>query len=172
MMPWPRDPEIVNELERTMQRMMIAVTNGDRDQVVLNQVMWVDVYVRAVTKATLQAGYDSGMLPMIRRVGDMLPPLWQELRKAAGLPRSHHPEAPQFTWQEFEKARPLVAVTKREEYVVTYGDKRQAVWYRERLSCGHQLNEPKDLFGAAPPKRRRCRQCAEVKLCNSYSVKS
>lgn len=142
MMPWPSEGAAVNELSRLMRAEYLAVMNGDRDTMLVYRVLWFRRYCQAM-------GVKEGNM---LKLADLMRP------KDAALA----PLVP--AWKTFERARPLRTVVKRTPSVVQFGDKQRATWFREQLSCGHEVNLPADVFGNTPPKRRRCGQCATAAL--------
>jgi hypothetical protein len=142
MMPWPKDAAVIRDLQHLMRNEYLAVINNDRDTMVVYRVLWLRRYCEAL-----------GI-----REGNML--------KLADLMRP--PEswvAPmQPAWKTFQRARPLRTVVKRTPSVIQFGDRQKAIWFRDLLSCGHEVNIPADVFGNKPPKRRRCAQCATQTL--------
>lgn len=144
MIEWPRDSEIVTRLQDLQRQELTAVIDGDRSTMVLCRLMWVDLYRRATIREAAATTHHSELTQQcIRELTD-----------------------PEPYWRKLQKARPLRMVVKREEYTIKLYPREPttALWFRETLSCNHQVNLPADLFGSKRPGRRRCMQCARVIL--------
>jgi hypothetical protein len=142
VMPWPKEAAAVDELCRLQRMEMVAVLNNDRDTMLLYKILWFRRYCEAVgVKEASMLKLADLMRPAATSVAPMVP-----------------------AWKTFARARPLREVVKRTPSVIRFGDRQKAVWFRDLLSCGHEVNAPSDTFGAVPPKRRRCAQCASTAL--------
>jgi hypothetical protein len=147
ILPSP-DPETELVLQQLHRQDLEAVLRGDKLTVTIARLLWGETYLSAY-------GLNHDALPILSATAEQLFP------ESAG----HSP-----VWRHFLEGRPLVAVVERRERFVNFGWKQKAKWYDEQLACGHTLSVPADLFGATPPKRRRCKACGESVAATGVKV--
>jgi hypothetical protein len=136
LLPTP-DPATETVLQQLHRADWDAVLRGDRLTAIVARLSWAETYLTAY-------GTDAAAFPNLTKAALHLLP-----EEAVNSPIWSH---------RYAKNR-LVMVDKREEYFISFGYKRKAKMYREFLSCGHVIEVPADIFGADPPKRRRCADC-------------